>query len=212
MLLPSKTAVLSTFGLILLVGITNYLSLKRFDQEFQSSPSGVYIQGVGYHVNILQMSALGLPDYQINLSKIIHYSDQKDRLFNIQMLKFSTLSNTKNITQSPPPWHLDANEGWSYQDQSQIDLWNQVHAYRTQTQTTVPIDIKTQKISYFPKKDLLKTSDLVLIQEPGTQNITHGTGLIGHPNAQKFELLSNINSLFSPPSASPANKKIKNKK
>ena len=133
-------------------------------------------------------------DYTAYSQKIIKYSDGKTRLFNIQATHFS--KNTDQNNNPPPPWHLSALNGWSYPNNSQIDLWDKVHIFRAGTElilnngfkkSYIPIDFKTAQLTYYPPSDLASTQEAVQISEPKTHNITTAKGMIAHPKSETID-------------------------
>jgi len=185
----SRQSVLTTAGLILLVGLTNYLSLKKSNSQLTKASHTLYITGIGNNINIIQTTPAGSLDYTAHAEKIIKYSDGKSRLFHIQATDFK----------NNPPWHLTAFNGWAYPNNSQIDLWDQVHIFRNAGFKNKPLDFKTSQLTYYPPTDLATTDQLVQISEPKTHNLTTAIGLRAHPKAQTFQLLSQVHSTYEPP-------------
>jgi len=214
----SRQSVLTTAGLILLVGLTNYLALKNSESRNNNFSNILHITGIGQEITVTQINNLGYLDYLAYSQKIIKYSDGKTRLFNIQTTNFSKNSNPNNTP--PPPWHLSALNGWSYPNNSQIDLWDNVHIFRagspaiskpdlkTNLKTSskaspqksyMPIDFQTSQLTYYPPTDLATTKQSVKISEPKTHNITTATGMIAHPKSETIQLLSQVHSTYDPP-------------
>lgn len=191
----SRQSVLTTTVLITLVGLTNYFALKNVESKFHATPIGTHIAGIGENVQVTQMQPNGTIDYTATANKVVRYSDGKDRLFQIQATSYG-----KNPMS---PWHLSANNGWSYANNSELYLWDQVHIWKNPAQNintaAYPIDFKTSILTYYPAQDFATTDQLVTFTEPNTPNITTGIGMRAHPKADTLQLLSKVNSTYEPP-------------
>ncbi len=200
----SRQSILTTALLVSLVGLTNYLALKDVQSKLQSSPQGLHITGVGEKVQVTQMTPAGNLDYVTSVDQVIRYSDGKDRLFNIHAISYNK--------DHSPPWHLTAQNGWSYPNNTQLDLWDQVHIWKIGSKKNLktisyPIDFSSPQLTYYPPQDFATTQGPVQFTEPGTQNITTGIGMRAHPKAGTLQLLSKVNSIYeSPPTHSTSPK------
>ena len=190
----SRQSVLVTALLVALVGGTNYLALKNSESKLQQAPEGLHITGIGTKIHVTQMTVSGTLDYTGSADKMIKYSDGKSRLFQIQFINY-----TKDQT---PPWQLTADNGWSYPNNSQIDLWDHVHIWKEASKTSHPLDFTSAQLTYYPAQDFATTDVFVQFTEPDTHNITTGVGMRAHPKAEKIQLLSKVNSTYEAPAPS----------
>lgn len=189
----SKRSIFTTAGLILLVGLTNYLSLKSTARRGQAK-KGVHITGTAETASMAQMTALGKLDYSGNAAKVVRYSNGKARLYQLS----ATLFNQKQL----PPWQATSDNAWSYPNNSKIDLWGNVHFWRKASAINKPLDYQSPQLTLYPHRNYAETATKVRIAEPGTSNVTTAVGMEAWPKAQKVKLLSKVKSIYEAPKKS----------
>lgn len=187
----SKRSIFTTIGLIAVVGITNYISLKSLRSTYHR-PKGLYVTGIADKVQVIQMNNIGQPDYTAKADKVIRYSDGRSRLFNV---------NSTDYQAQKAPWRLTAHNGWAYPGSTQIHLWGDVNIWRPKSAEQQPVHLQTEALTYFPHKDFATTKAAVRIFEPGTQTVTTAVGMNAHPKAQTVQLLSKVHSIYEAPTA-----------
>ncbi len=114
--------------------------------------------------------------------------------------KISTLSIPHLIIYKPDGtiWFIDAKKGTLKQPSlgtiEQIELQENVVIERPGTTTIVPLKLKTEKMSYQPKKQYAESAEPVVMTKPGLK-IT-GTGLRAFLERDKVELLHNVKTFY----------------
>lgn len=186
----SKRSIFTTAGLILLVGLTNYLSLKSISRRAHE-PKGVHVTGIAEKLTIEQMTLSGHPDYIGKAKKAVRYSDGKARLYRLK----AELFNQRALS----PWYATADNAWSYPGNSKVNLWGNVHLWRKKTPLNKAIDYQSPQLTLYPHRNYAETKTTVRISEPGTPNITTAVGMKAWPKVQRVKLLSKVKSIYEAP-------------
>lgn len=192
----SKRSVFTTIGLIIAVGVTNYLSLKSISNRHYEG-NEVHITGIGETVHVKQMNKLGQIDYTGNAVKVIRYSDGKSRLYTLN----AKLYNDKG----EQPWYAKSDNAWSYSGHSKVLLWGNVNIWRPKGPLNKPIKLVTSKLTLYPKKDYAETDQFVTISEPGTQTVTTAVGMQAWSKLENVKLLSKVHSIYDAPQMEQSN-------
>lgn len=185
----SKRSIVTTAGLIILVGITNYISLKSV-RDHGASDKGLHITGIADDIHVTQMTKTGTVDYTAHANKAIRYSDGRSRLYQVKATDFEP---------GQAPWQLSADNGWSYSGGQKLHLWDNVLIWRDKMGPQRPVRFSSSELTYYPHKDLASTPAPVRISEPGTSTVTTAIGMVAHPKTKTVKLLSKVHSIYESP-------------
>lgn len=151
-------------------------------------------------------------EYMSNL-KVTHFTEAgqiKDHIYAdywafIPEYKMSTIDKPYLVVIKPDQtiWEVRAAFGRAEQENigkvSKIELRRQVELTRPAKANTVPIQITTDRVDYFPDDEKLLSDAFVKIEKPGV--LMTGTGFNGDLTCNWLELLSDVKTIFTQESA-----------
>ena len=191
----SKQSFFSSTGLIIFVLLTSLVAIdnSQLSNLFRKTDFQV---GTATDLTIVQMYPDGLQRYTATILSATQ--------FNNHNIAFKTLHIHTFPQDNSPPWNISADTGRISDNNSRIDLWNNVKAARPAKGNYQPLLFTTDHITLYPNKHYATTTSRVNLTEPGTKNMITGVGMKAYSKPKEvIHLLSDVQSTYEPKNYQP---------
>jgi lipopolysaccharide export system protein LptC len=128
----------------------------------------------------------GRPESRLTAGRMVHYPDDATtELEEPRLVQFR---------EPGPPVRISAERGTVTRDGEEVRLYGNVVVLREATKTRPELRMETSYLQVFPKEDVARTPEAVVITE-GASRVT-GVGLDFNNRTRKLELKARVNGTF----------------
>ncbi len=128
----------------------------------------------------------GRPESQLTAARMVHFPD--DSTTELEEPRLA------QFRESEPPVRISAERGTVSKDGEEVRLYGNVVVWREPTKTRPELRMETPFLQVFPKEDIARTPEAVVITEGGSR-IT-GVGLEFNNKTRQLELKARVNGTF----------------
>jgi len=187
----SKRSFFSTIGLAMVVTVSGLMVIKSVQKQIsQSDLPDDFIIGTSKDLVNSKTNVKGNTVYVAKAKNATLYQNQDSLLSTVNMILYD--KNNKLMV-----WDISSNYAKITNQNNNINLYGNVILLRKESDKKYPdVKIKTESANYYSKKDLLMSARLITITQPGTNNVTTGSGMIASPNKGDYKLLKNVRSYY----------------
>ena len=188
----SKSAFSSSFILAAFVSVSGWFVIKSLEQQMsQGKLPQHFIINTAKDLHYNKIDGQGELSYSAFAKDATRYMNEDALLTAVNFIFY-------NKGQAEAPWNITSNHAKTTEKNDKIRLYGKVIIQKYSQHSSLPqVQMTTEQVLYNSASDTLDTEDLVTITEPGTDNITTGTGLLGYPKQGNFSLLSNVRSYYA---------------
>lgn len=189
----SKRAFFSTLGLALVVSVSGWFVVKSVQQQInQGKLPNDFVVNTAQNLRDVKTDINGDLTYIAEVEKAVRYENTDAWLNKMNIVFYN------NKVQSKAPWHITSDYAKLTNNNNNIRLYDNVIMWRQSSGKNAPaVKIATQEALYDDEQDRLSSDRFITITQPGTKNITTGTGLIGQPKQGDYKLLKNVRSYYA---------------
>jgi lipopolysaccharide export system protein LptC len=131
----------------------------------------------------------GRPEHHLTARRMVHYPDDETTdLEEPRLVQYRA---------EGPPVRISAERGTVSRDGEEVRLYGNVLVVRDATKSRPPLQLETTYLQVFPKQDLARTPEAVVITE-GESRLT-GVGLEYNTRTRQLELKARVNGTFVRP-------------
>lgn len=128
----------------------------------------------------------GRPEHHLTARRMVHYpDDETTELEAPRLVEFRPAG---------PPVRISAERGTVSRDGEEVRLYGNVVVVREATPRRPPLQMETTYLQVFPKQDLVRTPEAVVITEGGSR--LTGVGLEYNTKTRQLELKARVNGTF----------------
>ncbi|WP_119344328.1 LPS export ABC transporter periplasmic protein LptC [Facilibium subflavum] len=188
----SKRAFFSTIGLAVVVSVSGWFVVKTAQRQISTaSVPDDFVISTANEITNIKTNKSGQIAYIAKAQKAKRFENEDAWFYKVDVLFY-------NKDRKQEPWHITSDYGKVTNNDNNVHLYQKVIMQRQAAGKNAPaVKITTDEVFYDDKKDQLNTDRLVTITQPGTDNITTGEGLIGHPKTGNYKLLKNVRSYYA---------------
>lgn len=174
--------------LILAISLSSwsiYLSKKtKISSTASSSEPDAFME----NVTATMINDEGKRTVLIESPKMVHYATND-----------TTDIQTPHITlyrESPEPWHIRSDFAKASHGTDQIHFWSHVVIHHKNDIATPTTTMKTDSLTVFPKENIAKTDDAIIVLQPDTT--IHAIGMMANLNDGIVKLISATRGEYVP--------------
>ena len=179
------------FSLALAAGLA---ALTMWLERAVQAPTGSHPSGLEHEPDFIverftatSLDKGGRPESRLTARRMVHYpDDQTTELEEPRLVQFR---------EPGPPMRISAERGTVTKDGEEVRLYGNVVVRREATKTRPELKMETTYLQVFPKQDIARTPEAVVITE-GASRLT-GVGMDFNSRTRQFELKARVNGTFS---------------
>lgn len=179
----------SLFSLILALGLAfGFFAMMKHDQAPSEKDTSNTINAFMIQPRFKDYNENGLLHSDLNAKSMQHYAHRDKSIFDFPTLLI--------YTEDRVPWHIQAQDGISYEGTKKILLKNKVVLHQPQLSEHLETTIKTNALTVYPERSFAESNQNVTILRPGT--IVHGKGVQAELATGVIKLLSQSHGVYAP--------------
>jgi lipopolysaccharide export system protein LptC len=138
------------------------------------------------HFTATTLDKTGRPEYRLAARRMTHYpDDETTELEEPRLVQYR---------EEGPPVRISAERGTVTKDGEEVRLYGNVIVLREATKARPPLQMETTYLQVFPKQDIARTPEAVVISE-GASRLT-GVGMDYNTRTRQLELKARVSGTF----------------
>jgi len=144
---------LLTIGLFVLLAFGSFWLVEVVNQHGQDMQADSHRNEPDYIINnfsLVRLSKTGQPSYIVSGDKLTHHPADDSSDIDKPIVR--------GLDGDQPPLHIHAERGHIDQNNSRVQLYENVHVEREGTAAIQPLTLKTQQLTVFPDDETMETA------------------------------------------------------